>query len=48
MKKRGNDNSQLRSDEVEALNEKDAENAGIFARASAEEISKRRIVRSKR
>lgn len=48
MKKRGNDNSQLRREEVDALEAEEGEEAGVFARASAEELSKRKIVRSTR
>ena len=48
MKKRGNDNSQLRRDEVDALESEEGEQAGVFARAYAEELYKRKIIRSSR
>jgi hypothetical protein len=48
MKKRGNDNSQMRREEVDALEGDEGEEAGVFARASAEELSKRKIIRSTR
>jgi len=48
--KRGNIHGQLRREEVEALNdaEEEEEQSSTFQRASAEELSKRRIVKIKR
>jgi hypothetical protein len=47
MKKRRDDNRQLKPEELDAL-ENETEEAGTFVRASAEEISTRRIVKPKR
>lgn len=50
MGKRGNENAQMRREDYEALESRGSsgELAGSFARASEEELSKRRIIRRAR
>jgi hypothetical protein len=45
MAKRGNDNSQLTKEEVEALDNQEGGNAGTYSKADAGTISKRKIIR---
>ena len=47
--KRQNDTSQLRREEVEALDNDDSgEEAGVFVKANADVLAARRIVKTKR
>jgi hypothetical protein len=47
--KRGNEHSQLRPDEYEAIASRDTETpSGAFQKASEEEMGKRRIFKAKR
>ena len=46
--KRQNDTSQLRREEVEALDDEESEEAGVFRKASEDIIAARRVLKVKR
>ena len=46
--KRRDDNRQLKPEEVDALENEESEEAGVFSRASSEVLATRKIVKPKR